>query len=140
MTASIATTVRTRFNSQFPVLRPGVPIAVAGFPFDPETEGRDANKNPIAWVRLSLHPTRKYPNAIGASAPDRNEGFVWIECYGPVGQPGLVEAIAQDAGSVFAKQTIGGVTFRSAEPRYPPDEDNWIRRDVHIDYVSDETS
>lgn len=138
MTASIEQTVRTEFSTAFPIIRPSVPIGYDNMPFDPETEARNQSGDPIPWVFLTILPADRDPVDLG-STTQRNLGLVWIQCYAAIGVgSGEVAEIARDAGAIFEAKTISGVTFRSARPERVGPEGSWYRRDVKIEYVSDE--
>ena len=138
MTASIAQTVRSHFDTEFPLVRPTVPIAYDGYEFDPEVDARDASDNPVPWVRVTIFPVDRNIVEVGGTTR-RNTGFVWIEVYTPMGDgPGLAEQIAADIAPIFEAKTISGVTFRAAPPKRVGQQGSWYRWDVQPEYVSDE--
>lgn len=138
MTASIEQAIRLTFSTDFPVLRPTVPIAYDNMEFDPEVDAVDASGDPIPYVDLTILPADREPVDLGTTT-QRNIGIVWIRVWTKaMSGSGEAAEIGRDAGSVFEAKTINGITFRSARQERVGREGARYRRDVKIDYLADE--
>ncbi len=112
--ATHANTIRSRFATQWPALRPGVPIAFENTAFDPAVDAVDGMGNPMPWVRLTVIPGEGFQASLGTPKVWRLTGVVSLQVFVPAGDgDGTANELADDAASIFRGVEDTGVTFRA---------------------------
>ena len=139
--AQTASTIRTRFATEWPQLRPAVAIAYDNLAFDPGRDALDAERNPAAWVRLTIIPGEGFQASLGTPRVWRATGVAVVQVFAPLGAgDGLAYGLADDVASVFRGASVQGVVFRAPSlTRVGPDE-AWYQINVATPFQADSTA
>ncbi len=105
-----ATTIRTRFNTQWPSLQPTVP-----FTFDNQGQNEeDFPTRDSAWVRLTILDGDSLQVEMAGTRRWRRPGVVEVQIFVPAGTgDGLSAELADSVRDIFEGRTISGVIFRA---------------------------
>jgi hypothetical protein len=139
--ATQANTIRNRFATLWPGLRPGVPVAFDNTAFDPAVDAVDGMGNPIPWVRLTIVPGDGFQASLGTPKVWRSTGVVSVQVFVPAGDgDGTANELADDAASIFRGVNDSGVTFRApALTRLGLDAAGaWYELNLATPYLSDQ--
>jgi hypothetical protein len=147
-----ADAIRDEFESQMASLRPTVPRAQNGAPFngpafDPAKDAVDSNNKPTLWVQLNLARGVAYRASMGPNARWRTPGQAVVKIMTPANKGfRTTEEVADDVMSIFrdlvltisASETI---VFRGGGPMVTPlgvNKEGWSQTNVSASYFRDE--
>lgn len=131
--AATATTIRTRFNTEFAAVRPTVPIH---WPNEVKTP-----PSGTPWVRLTIVEGESGLIAMGGANSNlyRNPGLVVVQIFVPISTlDNLGLQIADDVATIFRSQFVSGVRFRTPSTSPIGPDGPWYQRNVTVPFTADQ--
>jgi hypothetical protein len=136
--ADDANAIRSRFATEWPPLRPTVPVAYDNAAFDPAADARDADGDPAPWVRLTIIPGDGFQASLGTPRVWRSTGLVTVQVFVPLGQgDGLARELADDVAGLFRGVSLSGLIFRAPSLTRIGADGAWYQINVATPYQAD---
>lgn len=133
-----ANTIRARFATEWPQLRPTVPIAYDNSAFDPAIDALDPFGNPAPWVRFSIMPGDAFQASLGTPKVWRSTGLATVQVFVPLGQgDGLAGELADDAAGIFRGVRLNGLIFRAPAFTRIGEDGTWYQINVTTPYLAE---
>lgn len=140
--ADHAAAIRSRFETQFPTLRPSVPILWPNERLNPAPDPNTDGNGLQGWIAFEVRSGREIPAGFGGLGANRwrQSGEVIIRIFVPVtvGET-LVRAVAADASSVFRGYQAGNLKFFEADTTGGDisEDGNWYELDSICHFTAD---
>jgi len=130
---AIGTTIRTRFDTEFPLLQASVP-----YTFDNQGELNAFTKDE-AWVRVTILNGTAQQVEMGNKKRWRRPGVLEIQIFLPTGDgTGLKDRIGDTIRDIFEGRTIDGVVFRATSLERSGIDGPWIQFNCSTPFQADE--
>jgi len=131
--ATLAQTIRTRFNTQWATFSPTYPHFFSGQPVD------QASINNTPWVRLTLNfGISEQVGFTNAGARKRTPGSAQVQIFVPAGSgDGLAQELADQVASVWEMTKISGVLFRATSVQRVGTDGAWLQFNADTPFQAD---
>jgi len=126
-----ASTIRQRFDAEWPLLHPGV-VHTFG---DVETDPPDAD----TWVRVSTLSGAQTQVSMGKLRRFRRVGVVIVQIFVPAGGgDGVARELADSVAAIYQGRTVNGVIFRGTGLTRVGADGAWVQYNASTPYQADD--
>jgi hypothetical protein len=131
--AATESTIRSRFNTQWSSLRPGIPVF-----FDNAGDDVTPPQN-SAWVRLTVLPGQSQQVAMGNTRRWRRIGVAVLQIFVPAASgTGLAQELGDTVIEIFEGLTLSGLIFRATSLSRVGLDGAWLQYNADTPFQADE--